>query len=159
MHIHSHRAQRAFSWCFVVAMLAFCFFMAWSVWETASLRFQAQDTQLSLDTSRQRELKQQYEYDQVAAAIPETEAQLALVQPQTDAQTTLVAQLKAQRKELRAQKEALQAQLTAAQEEQTAIEAALLAAQAERDALQAEVDALAAEAARLEALLPSAIEP
>ena len=76
-------------------MLAFCVFMAWHTWTVTDLKFQVQDVSLSLDTSRQREKDGSTEYDQVVAAIPETEAELASVQPEADEAMQAVTDLKA----------------------------------------------------------------
>ena len=59
---HSSRGARRLAigrWIFILGMLAFCVFMAWHTWTVADLKFQVQDVSLSLDTSRQREKKQQ----------------------------------------------------------------------------------------------------
>ena len=79
-------------------------------------QFQLEDTALSLDTSQGRERKQQYEYDEVTAALPETRAELAEVQPLADAAAAKVAELKARRKELRAEKKELEAAVAALEE-------------------------------------------
>ena len=76
-------------------------------------QFQLDDTALSLETSQGRERKQQYEYDEVTAALPETRAKLAEVQPLADEAAAKVAELKARRKELRAEKKELEAALEA----------------------------------------------
>ena len=81
----AHRGTVALRWIFIVGMLAFCAFMAWHTWTVYDLRFQVKDLALTLDTNSQRVRKQQYEYDQVVAALPETQTQLDQVQPESDA--------------------------------------------------------------------------
>lgn len=147
---HSSRGVRRLTigrWIFILGMLAFCVFMAWHTWTVADLKFQVQDVSLSLDTSRQREKKQQYEYDQVVAAIPETEAELACVQPEADEAMQAVTDLKAQRKELRAQRDTLAAELETAQTELTQAQEALAEAETARKQLEEEIAALQAEIA------------
>lgn len=106
-------------------LLLFVLFMIWYVPSVASLRFQLSDTELSLETSRGRERKQQYEYDQTVAEIPQVEEQLAEIQPQKDTAGEEVARLKDLRKQLRQEKKDLESRLEenapeggAAQEEQ-----------------------------------------
>ena len=147
---HSSRGARRLAigrWIFILGMLAFCVFMAWHTWTVADLKFQVQDVSLSLDTSRQREKKQQYEYDQVVSAIPETEAELASVQPEADEAVQAVADLKAQRKELRAQRDTLAAELETAQTELAQAQEALAEAETARKQLEEEIAALQAEIA------------
>lgn len=103
----AHRGTVALRWIFIVGMLAFCAFMAWHTWTVYDLRFQVKDLALTLDTNSQRVRKQQYEYDQVVAALPETQTQLDQVQPESDAMVQTVDELKERRKELRAQRDAL----------------------------------------------------
>ena len=85
--------------CFVTIMLLFVLFVFWYVPSDASLRFQLQDVQKSYETSQGRERKQQKEYDDAAAAIPETEAEIAGIKPKSEAAQQEVTELKEQRKQ------------------------------------------------------------
>ena len=132
--------QRIPGWlvaAFVVVMLGLAALLAWYAPAQYQLRFQLQDTALSLDTSRQREARQQYEYDAVVEALPQTRTELEETLPLTQAAQAREQELRDQRKALRTQASELDAQLTQAQERV--------------DALQAEADALAQEAAALRA--------
>lgn len=110
---------------FTAAMLALCGIIAFCAVEQVSLRFQVDDLTLSLDTSRQREKKQQFEYDEVVAALPVVQAELDATQPLADAAVAAVTEKKATRKRLREENALLQEQLDAALEEIAALEAQL----------------------------------
>ena len=131
---------------FVLVMLAVCCVIAFCAVEQVSLRFQAEDVTRSLDTSRQRERKQQYEYDQVTVDLPAAQAELDAAQPMADAALAAVADLKAQRTTPREENAALTQQLEAAQAEAQQ-------AQARLEALQEEVVGLQAQATLLRELL------
>ena len=123
---------------FVAVMLLACAVLCWFAPTQYALRFQRDDLALSLETSRQREAKQRYEYDQVASALPETVLELERTQPLADEASAAETALRASRKALREENAALEEQLTAA-----------LAAQAEaesrRDALRQETERLTAQ--------------
>ena len=131
---------------FVTVMLALALFVAWWAVEQYDLHFQTADVALSLDTSRQREAKQQYEYDEVVTQLPLVQAELAETQPLADEAEAQEQALRAQRKELRAQEKELTAQL------ETAL-ATLEELTAHLQELQAQVDDLAAQEAALQAQL------
>lgn len=103
--------------------------------QQAELLFQIDDLTLSLETSRQREAKQLYEYDQVAEALPQTRAELDAALPLTQQATEQEQALRTRRKELRAQQSDLNAQLEAATASATDLQAQL-------DTLLQEVNAL-----------------
>lgn len=96
---------------FIIFMLVFVLFLAWYIPAVSQRGFQLQDIEKSLETSQGRERKQQYEYDKVIAEIPEVQAELNQVTPQTDSAEQEVAELKARRKELRSEKKNLEKQL------------------------------------------------
>ena len=102
-----------FAAVFVAVMLCMCALIAFCAVEQYALRFQVADLQLSLDTSRQRERKQQFEYDEVVAALPLVQAELAATQPLADEAVAGVDERKALRKTLRADVAALEDQLEA----------------------------------------------
>lgn len=139
---------------FVVVMLFTCAVVAWFAFEQSDLLFRLDDVSRSLDTSRQRMQKQQYEHDQFVAALPEVEAELARVQPLADAAMAQDKALRDQRKALRAEVKELQQQLadaeaarTAAQEQLAELEATIAELErliARRDALISEGNALLA---------------
>ena len=145
----SGRAASAVRWIFIVGMLAFCGFMAWHTWTVYGLRFQVEDLSLTLETNSQRVRKQQYEYDQVVAALPETQAQLTLVQPDSDAMVQAVDELKDQRKALRTQRDALALELESAQAAASTAQEALAQAQETQENLAQQVELLRQEVERL----------
>jgi len=102
---------------FVTVMLITCATLCWYAASQYQLRFQVADLSLSLDTSRQREAKQQYEYNQVVAELPLVEAQVAQLEPQAAAAQAIEKELRAQRKALRAENAELSKQLEALQAE------------------------------------------
>ena len=101
-------------WVFTGMLLVFCLFLVWFIPTRAELDFSMADTGLSLETSYGRERKQQFEYDEVTAALPLTRTELEETQPLADAAADTVAQLKEERKQLRREKEELAALLPAA---------------------------------------------
>ena len=106
--------RRGTSFLAFAAVTALCVCaLAMAVWLPlrASLRFRTEDTRVSLETSRQRETKQTYEYDQVVEALPLAQAELDELQPRADAAVALDQALRAERKQLRAEVKALQAEL------------------------------------------------
>ena len=131
---------------FVAVMLLACAVLCWFAPTQYALRFQRDDLALSLETSRQREAKQRYEYDQVASALPETALELERTQPLADEASAAETALRASRKALREENARLEEQLNAAQ-------AALEETEARRVSLQQEVDELAARQAELTLLL------
>lgn len=145
----SGRAASAVRWIFIVGMLAFCVFMAWHTWTVYGLRFQVEDLSLTLETNSQRVRKQQYEYDQVVAALPETQAQLTLIQPDSDAMVQAVDELKDQRKALRTQRDALALELESAQAAASTAQEALAQAQETQENLAQQVELLRQEVERL----------
>lgn len=93
---------------FVLVMLLFSVAMLAYVPLRARLDFQLDDVARSLDTSRGRERKQQYEYDEVTAQLPLTQAELDEVGPQAEKAAETVRQLKDERKKLREEKKTLE---------------------------------------------------
>ena len=90
-------------------------------------RLQNELTELtaSLETSRQREEKQQVEYDAVAAQLPITRAELAEIQPEADSVRATLEALKAERDALREQETALENELAVLTDGNATLEAAL----------------------------------
>ena len=103
-----------FSMFFSLVML-FCV-LAWIVYLPLSSLWhnRLNDLTLSLETSEGRERKQEHEYEEVLAELPQAEQQLAEIQPQADEALNTVAALKARRKELREAVRALQQESEAA---------------------------------------------
>lgn len=141
MHDHAP-LPRWFLAVFTAVMLALAAELFWFVPQQADLRFQLDDLTLSLDTSRQREAKQQYEYDQVVEQLPLTQAELSALLPLTQDAQAREAALRTQRKELRARQSELDTQLNEAAASATDLQAQL-------DTLQAEVHALQQQASIL----------
>lgn len=127
---------------FVAVMFFTCAVVCWYAVEQYNLRFRIADLTLSLDTSQQREVKQQYEYDQVVAELPVTQAEVARMEPLAAAAKAKETELRGVRKTLRAQSASLAQQLEAVQAETAAL-------QNQQAALQAEVDALRQQEAEL----------
>lgn len=126
-----------FKAAFAAVMLAACAVLCWFAPTQYTLRFQRDDLTLSLETSRQREAKQRYEYAQVEAALPETALLLEETRPLADEAAEAEAALRARRKALREENARLEEQRSASQ-------AALEEAEAQRAALQQAVDELSA---------------
>lgn len=99
----------------VAVMYFTCAVLCWYAVSQYSLRFQIDDLSLSLDTSRGREVKQQYEYDQVVAQLPLVQAQLTELEPQAAEAQAKEKELRTRRKELRAEVAQLEEQLAALQ--------------------------------------------
>lgn len=114
-----------FAALFVTVMLAVCAVIAFCTVEQYQLRFEVADLTLSLDTSRQRERKQEYEYNEVIAALPLVQAELEATQPLADEAVAAVNDLKARRKALRAENAELEEQLAALQAEVAALQVQL----------------------------------
>ncbi len=85
---------------FSLVMLICVLFLVWYLPAMEYRRYQLEDTRRSLETSQGRERKQQYEYNQTVAAIPETEAELQRVTPLADAAKEEVKALKKERRNL-----------------------------------------------------------
>ena len=135
-----------FKAAFAAVMLAACAVLCWFAPAQYTLRFQRDDLTLSLDTSRQREAKQRYEYAQVESALPEMSLRLEETQPLADEAAAAEAALRARRKALREENARLEEQLHAAL---TALEET----EARRASLRQEVDELAARQEELARLL------
>lgn len=93
---------------FSIVMLICVLFVAWYLPSVGNLRFRLEDVRKSLETSQGRERKQQHEYDDTVAAIPETEAELEQILPLTEAAKEEVKALKEERKQLRKEKKELE---------------------------------------------------
>ena len=93
---------------FVPVMLCFSLLMAAYVVIHAHLDFQLEDVERSLETSRGRERKQQFEYDETVARIPLVRQELDRVIPMAEEAVKTVQDLKNERKELRERKKNLQ---------------------------------------------------
>ena len=97
----------AYAVFFTVIMLICVLFIVWYLPAVSQRRFQLEDTQKSLETSLGRERKQQSEYDETVATLPEVEAELERVLPLTEAAKEEVKSLKKERKALRKEKKEL----------------------------------------------------
>ena len=135
-----------FKAAFAAVMLAACAVLCWFAPTQYILRFQRDDLTLSLDTSRQREAKQRYEYAQVESALPEMSLLVEETQPLADEAAATEAALRAQRKALREENARLEEQLNATL-------AALEETEAQNASLQQELDELAAQQEELACLL------
>lgn len=109
----------AYAVFFTVIMLICVLFIVWYLPAVSQRRFQLEDTQKSLETSLGRERKQQSEYDETVAALPEVEAELERVLPLTEAAKEEVKSLKKERKALRKEKKELEGTDSSGQQEAT----------------------------------------
>lgn len=103
-----NQASRSFQIVFTAVMLIFVLFLVWYLPAAHDMRFRLEDAEKSLETSRGRERKQQYEYDETVAALPVAEAELQRVSPLADDAELEVKQLKEERKNLRQEKKELE---------------------------------------------------
>ena len=101
---------------FAFVMMVFVAFLVWYLPAVNNMRFSLEDTRKSIETSLGRERKQQHEYDETVAAIPETEAELERLAPLVESAEEEVRALKKERKALRAEKKELEASLSPDQE-------------------------------------------
>jgi len=101
-------ARSVFPVVFSLIMLICVLFLIWYLPAVSERRFQLEDIQKSLETSQGRERKQQHEYEETVAAIPEVQAELDRVLPLAEAAQQEVKSLKAERKTLREQKKVLE---------------------------------------------------
>ena len=98
---------------FAAVMLICAAFIAWYLPANNERLFQIEDTKLSLETSQGRERRQQHEYDQALASIPEVQEKLDSLIPLNEAALEEKKVLKAEQKALKKEKETLQKQLEA----------------------------------------------
>ena len=141
--------QRIPGWlraAFVAGMLALAALLAWYAPVQYQLRFQLEDIALSLDTSRQREAKQQYEYDAAAQALPQARAELEETLPLTQAAQAREQALRDERKALRTQSADLADQLEQAQADALREDTAQL--RARQEALEEQIAAILEEIGR-----------
>ena len=100
----------------VAVLLAAAVSAAWYGTAQYRLRAQIDDLTRSVQTSRQRERKQTYEYDQVVAQIPLTEASITDIRPFAEAALATRSDLREQRRTLREHIAETEAALAAAEE-------------------------------------------
>lgn len=110
----------------IVVMLAVCGMTCWHTQERAALQGRIEELSMMLDTSRQREIKQQLEYDEVAAALPALQAELAAAQPLADEAKAAENVLRDQRKQLRQDNAALESGIAEAKSERIRMLTALV---------------------------------
>lgn len=144
---------RLFRFVFMTIMMLLCAFLFWLIPQMIALQIQIDDLTLSLDTSHQREAKQQYEYDQVSAQLPLTQAELDSVLPQAETAAAHEQELRTQRKSLRAQFATLNQQLENALASSTDLEIAIADTEAQVAALHQQVDTLQSQVDALNAQL------
>ena len=106
------KTVRSFAVLFSIIMLLFVLFIVWYVPAIGQMRFQLDDIGKSLETSRGRERKQQHEYDEVVASIPEVQAELDNILPLSTSAAEEVKKLKEERKQLRETKKELESYKT-----------------------------------------------
>ena len=94
---------------FVLLMLFCVLFTLWYIPSVHERRFVLQDTQSRLESMQGQVRKQQYEYDQTTAALPEVQAELDRITPLNSEAEEAVRTLKEERKRLRNEKKELTA--------------------------------------------------
>lgn len=105
---------------FSSVMILFVLFLVWYLPAINERHFMLQDVRQSIETSQGRERKQQYEYNETVAAIPEVQAELDRIIPLEAEADSAVQLLKEERRQLRQQKKDLEALLeTSVQQEVT----------------------------------------
>ena len=114
------KSRSVFPVLFSLVMFIFVLFLAWYLPSVGARRFLLEDVQKSLETSQGRERKQQHEYDEAVAGLPEVQAELDRVLPLSEAAQQEVKDLKAERKKLREEKQQLESDLPAAASEEVA---------------------------------------
>lgn len=138
------REERCPGWfraLFVAAMLLMCAALAFFAVDQVRLRAEIADLTISLETSRGREARQNHEYDEVVAALPEAKAALERAQPLAEAAKAQETELRQQRKDIRAENAALEEQIAAAQAELDALKAQAAALQEITESLGSILDA------------------
>ena len=103
---------------FALVMLLFVFFIVWYLPAANERAFMLEDVSKSIETSLGRERKQQYEYDETVAAIPELQEKLDRLIPVNNELSDQVDSLKAERKLLRQEKKDLESSLDSTGEQE-----------------------------------------
>ncbi len=101
------KSGSAFKVLFSLVMFICVLFLVWYIPAVHDLSFRINDVRISLEMSQGRERKQQNEYDEAAAAIPETDAELARLAPLCDKAQEEVQALKGEKKKLKEEKKSL----------------------------------------------------
>ena len=116
----THGLPRWFRLLFVGVMLALCAVMVTHFIHQRSTLELIASLEAKIDSAQKRLAKQQKEYDEYTAELPEVLAELEIIAPQAEAATARAAELKAQRNALR-EENAAQAALIADLQAQLAI--------------------------------------
>ena len=123
--------SRVFTAILVAALLLCSVMVAASIFHEAAMVKKIADVQINLEAVQGRLRKQQQEYAEYQALLPQVEAELAALQPQADAAYEQEQALRQQRKDLRAANSALPDELNALLDQADEASAdALLTAQA-----------------------------
>ena len=104
------KSGSAFPVLFALVLLVCVLFVAWYIPSVHFRRFSLQDAQLRLESMQGQVRKQQYEYDQTVAELPEIQSELDRILPLNDTAEADVRSLKDERKKLRREKEELSEQ-------------------------------------------------
>lgn len=121
--------SRVFSAVLVAALLLCSVTVAFCVFHEAAMVQKIADVQINLEAVQGRLRKQQQEYAEYQALLPQVEAELAALQPQAEAAYEQEQSLRQQRKDLRAENAALSDELNTllAQADEASADAALTA--------------------------------
>ena len=107
--------KKALALCFTVLMLAVCAYVVMQSLAIDRLDYEIREMRTELNTNRQRERKQQVEYDQAAEQLPGNQARLAEIKPDAETLKASETELRARRKTLRSEVDTLQAETDAAE--------------------------------------------
>ena len=95
---------------FALVILFCVLFVAWYIPSVHFCLFSLEDYRLRLESMQGQVRKQQYEYDQTVAELPDIQAELDKILPENETAEAEVRSLKDERKKLRKEKEDLTVQ-------------------------------------------------
>ncbi len=134
--------RKAFALLFTAVMLSACVYVLTQGFAIDRIDQQTLSVRTDLNTNRQRERKQQVEYDQAAAELPENQKKLGEIKPLAEATKATETDLRAQRKQLRADVADLKTAVQEAEKEAESAEQAWTSAEERLSMLRKEGEAL-----------------
>ena len=134
--------RKAFALLFTALMLVICGYLVAQGFAIDRLDQQTASVQTDLNTNRQRERKQQVEYDRAAAQLPENQQKLSEIKPEAEAAKATETDLRAQRKQLRGEVADLKTAVESAEAEAEQAEKERVNAEEEFGALRIEAEKL-----------------
>ena len=133
---------KTFALFFTVVMLAICGYVLAQGFSVDRLDQQIVHERTDLNTNRQRERKQQVEYDRAAAELPENQKRLAEIKPEAEAAKATETELRSQRKQLRGEVADLKTAVESAEADAIQAEQHLQDAEEQYGILRTEAEAL-----------------